>query len=157
MGKERCVESGVTLIEMLIVLVLISVAAGIVTFALPGQAPPHAVSQEADLLSARLNLAAERSLTGGQHVRMSWQEDGYQFQIWNGERWFASKVPMFAKPHQLENGITLRDLADRRSGEIRITSDLMPMDAADQLVLQLVSGSSRRDVLFDGARARVSP
>ncbi|KIN74986.1 hypothetical protein Z945_2884 [Sulfitobacter noctilucae] len=156
MADTRHSDSGVTLIETLIVLVLIAIAAGIVTLALPGDAPPRAVTQEADLLSVRLNLAAERSLTTGEPLRMDWRDGAYGFERWDGAAWMPPTLLPLAGRHALEDGITLSDQNGRRDGEISITADLMPMATGSQ-ILRLGNGTRQQEVVFDGARARVMP
>ncbi|QUJ76783.1 prepilin-type N-terminal cleavage/methylation domain-containing protein [Sulfitobacter albidus] len=156
MAETRRGDSGVTLIETLVVLVLVAVAAGIVTLSLPGTAPPRAVAQEADLLGKRLNLAAERSLTTGQTLRMAWGDGSYGFSVWDGAAWTPATAQSLAGPHRIESGLILDDPDGARSGEIRITADLMP-DAEGPRVLRIGNGALRHAVTFDGARASVAP
>lgn len=156
MAETRGRDSGVTLIEMLVVLVLIAVSAGIVTLALPSGAAPREIAQEAGLLSSRLNLAAERSLIAAQPVRMEWRGDGYGFEVWTGDIWQTADSAALAAPHVLEDGIVLADRDGSRSGTLRITPDLLP-GTEGVVTFRLSSGASQREVLFDGATARLMP
>lgn len=152
----RSGDSGVTLIETLVVLVLIGVAAGIVTLAVPGPAPPRAIAQEAQLLSSRINLAAERSLVAAQHLRMVWRDDGYAFEVWNGEDWAGDSPPPLTGRYHMEDGIILSDGDGKRSGTVRIDPNLMPVRGAVE-VFRVGSGADQQEVQFDGARARPVP
>ena len=156
MDETRHSDSGVTLIETLIVLVLIAVAAGIVTLSLPGGAAPRALAQEADLLIARLNLAADRSVTSGDTLRFYWRDETYGFDLWDGTTWVAPDTPPFDAGHALEDGITMRSGDGSQRGEMTITADLIPTMTGVQR-LQLLSGTAQQEVIFDGARARVMP
>ncbi|MDF1727657.1 MAG: prepilin-type N-terminal cleavage/methylation domain-containing protein [Sulfitobacter sp.] len=151
MVEERAGDSGVTLIETLIVLVLIGVAAGIVTLSLPSGAPPREIAQEAALLSARINLAAEQSLIAARPYRMNWATDGYNFEVWDGEDWGQEGENEVR--HELADGILLTEEGGARSGVLRINPDLLP-SASGPALFRLRSGTNGQEVLFDGATAR---
>lgn len=156
MAKSRAGEGGVTLIEMLVVLVIIGVAAGIVTFALPSGPAPRAVSQEAELLETRLNLAVEYSLVTAKHMRMQWNNTGYGFEVWNADRWETYTDISQGGLHQLDGAIVLVDENGSRSGTLRINPDALP-DGGTTKVLSMGAGTSQRSVRFDGALASVLP
>ena len=152
MADRRRGESGVTLIEVLIVLVLIGVAAGIVTLSLPSSAPPREVAQEAELLSARMNLAAEQSLIAARPYRMSWESDHYLYEVWDGTDWVGQQET--AIRHDLADSILLTSAEGSRSGTLRIEPDLLP-GAEGPARFRVTSGTNSREVLFDGATARM--
>ena len=151
MADLRARDSGVTLIETLVVLVIIGVGAGIVTLALPGNTPPRAIAQEAELLESRLNLAAERSLISARHLRLAWGADGYRLEVWDGEDWVAE-----SKGHQMDGGLTLSDASGILSGVLRINPDGVP-DSGAAAVLRVGDGTGVRSLRFDGVRAQVLP
>ena len=156
MTDRRCGDSGITLVEMLIVLVLIGVSASVVTLSLPSAAPPRAVAQEAELLRSRLTLAAEYSLISARTLRLDWRSDGYSVEEWTGDAWQPSGAMDLTAMHRLEDGIVLGDGNGSRRGAVRITPDLLP--GSDGIAtLRLSSGANQRDVLFDGATARLVP
>lgn len=149
MADRRIPDAGVTLIEILAVLVIIGISAGVVTLALPGRAPSRGIAQEAELLQSRLNLAAERSLIAARYMRLDWGSDGYGFEVWDGERWEAA-----GDRKQIE--FSLSDANGSRAGEVLITPDGIS-ETGRVTLLRLGTGTSQRSVRFDGARASVSP
>lgn len=155
-SDARLAEAGVTLIEMLVVLSLIGVSAGIVSYALPSAAPARTLDQEATLLAARLNIAAERSLTSGAHFRMDWRPTGYAFREWRDGDWQAATGAPLDAPHDLARGAVLSDGGGAQRGAITVAPDLMP-EAAGVASLWVAAGAMRRAVTFNGAAARVQP
>jgi len=145
-------DSGVTLIEMLVVLALIGVGAGIATYALPSGPAARTVAQEATLLSTRLNLAAERSLIGGRSVRLDWDAKSYGFDEWTGDGWGVTPVAALSARHVLEGVTQLFSDTSALSGEMTITPDLLP-SAGRLRLFRLGSGAVARTVVFDGASA----
>ncbi|MCX7560529.1 prepilin-type N-terminal cleavage/methylation domain-containing protein [Sulfitobacter sp. F26204] len=154
MGKERITDSGVTLIEVLVVLALIGVSAGIVTYALPSGAGTRTLDQEAALLASRLNIAAERSLVGGHQYRLDWTAAGYNFAQWRDSAWHKASTAPLNQDHTLTGSTLLTDRDGRRQGDLRITPDLLPAPQGGSR-LQLEAGMFRRVVLFDGAAANI--
>jgi general secretion pathway protein H len=156
MDKQRRKDSGVTLIEVLVVLALIGVSAGIVTYALPSGGQTRTLDQEATLLAARLNLAAERSLIGGDHYRLDWTAAGYTFATWREGAWDEARSAPLDQEHRFARGAVLSGAGGAQQGTLRITPDMLPAsDGARSLRLEV--GALRQVVLFDGATARVAP
>lgn len=149
----RASDGGVTLIEMLVVLVLIGISASVVTLALPSQNASRSVSQEAELLAARLNLAAERSLIEGRSFRMEWTTDTYAFSELSQDEWLPSGSETLPAHHALGADATMAGPSGARRGEIVIDPDLLP-PATGAVELVLTSGTVRRSLVFDGVRAR---
>lgn len=152
----RRADAGVTMIEILVVLTLIAISAGIVSYALPSAAPTRTVQQEATLLAARLNLAAERSLMNGRHYMLDWHSDGYRFQEWENGAWKPVNGAPLAQRHDLARGATLSGADSVSSGTFHIAPDLLP-DKDGIKELWLGKGTVRRAVVFDGATAGVAP
>jgi general secretion pathway protein H len=153
MGKTRVKDSGVTLIEVLVVLVLIGISAGIVTYSLPSGRAARTVDQEAGLLAARLNLAAERSLIGGQHYRLDWTVAGYQFLQWQDDDWSTAMGAPLNADHRLAGGTAMTQGDGARRGSLQITPDLLP-PSDGPATLRFEAGSNRQTVTFDGVTAR---
>ncbi len=154
MADRRAPDSGVTLIEILVVLTLIAVSAGVVTLALPGTGSQTSLAQQAELLAARLTLAADRSLVEGRQFRFEWEPGAYRFREWAEGAWQPLTDPAFAGQDTTALQAALTDQDGSRRGHVRITPDLMP-PARGVLEIALSSGANRRTVLFDGLAARV--
>jgi general secretion pathway protein H len=155
MADPRAGDAGVTLVEILVVLTLIAISAGIVSYALPSGAQARTLDQEAALLTARLNLAAERSLMNGRHYTLDWQAEGYAFQEWQDGAWRAATGAPLSEGHTLASGAVLSDDDGTRKGTVQITPDLLPGDEG-VVLLWLDAGAVRRSVFFDGAAAGVA-
>ncbi|MGR3502569.1 pilus assembly FimT family protein [Pseudaestuariivita sp.] len=151
--SQRRADAGVTLIEVLVVLALIAVGAGVVGYALPGGPSTRDLEQEADLLAARINLAAEKSLVSGAAHRLAWTREAYRFEVWGPEGWRAAPEPPLSTPHALETGMQLTGAESARNGEMHILPSLIPRGGAIEAVT-LRDGALAREVRFDGATAR---
>lgn len=154
MAEARATDSGVTLIEVLIVLSLIAVSAGVVTLALPEATSKKSIAQEAELLAARLNLAAERSLIEGKTFKFYWDQETYGFQKWTDQEWQPLTDPAFVETEAVLSGVSLIDQLGARRGQIIITPDLLPQHSG-ALEIEISSGANGRSVQFDGLAARL--
>lgn len=154
MADPRSSDSGVTLLEMLVVLTLIAVGAGVVTLALPSAAQDRTVTQEAGLLAARLNLAAERSLIERRQFRMDWTAHGYSFDEWSGADWQNAEGATLSGAHAFDRNAMLSGADGARRGSVTLTPDLLPPQAG-LLELRLSAGTAVQSVIFDGVVARV--
>lgn len=156
MAEMRRADAGVTLIEILVVLTLIGVSAGVVSYALPSASPARTLDQEAALLAARLNLASERSLMKGRHYVLDWQGGGYAFQEWQDGAWRSATGAPLSERHDLARGVVLSDRDGARRGVVQISPDLLPGEEGVSH-LRLEADAVRRMVFFDGAAAGVAP
>lgn len=154
--RHRRRDSGVTLVEILVVLALIGVSAGVVTYALPSGAPERTVEQEADLLAARVNIAAERSLIQGRHHTVVWDTQSYQFKQWEDGEWQVAKDAPLSEQHMLDGEVLLSNADGAQRGVLHIGPALLPSGGEVQ-VLRLTVESVMREISFDGASARVAP
>ena len=152
MGNTRRADAGVTLIEILVVLALIGVSAGVVMYALPSTSQTRNLNQEAALLTARLNLASERSLINGQYYRLNWVAQGYSFEAWSGGDWHEAVTAPLSEAHSLDPGMTLTDESSGPKGGVEISPDLMP-SGATLVRLRISTDARERYITFDGASA----
>ncbi|MGL4322093.1 MAG: prepilin-type N-terminal cleavage/methylation domain-containing protein [Paracoccaceae bacterium] len=81
---NRSGQSGVTLIEVMIVLVVIGIATGAATLGLGALTRDDHVEQEARRLSAAISLALDDALISGATRAVHWDAQGYQ--IGTGQR-----------------------------------------------------------------------
>ncbi|OWU84704.1 hypothetical protein ATO6_10160 [Oceanicola sp. 22II-s10i] len=154
---SRHKDAGVTLVEVLVILAILSVVTGMAALALPSGPRPATLRQQADLLAARLDIAAEESLVSGRAARLEWDTGGYRFTAREGGEWAPHRNPNLAGPHRLE-GMALRRATGGQTGALILRPDLGPPDGAvAALDLRAVEARNnyRVTVLFDGASARV--
>lgn len=141
----RKADAGVTLIEMLVVLSIISIAAGvlILKFAGPSSADPRA---EAGRLADTLSQAAETALYSGNPSRLIWSADSYRIDTFKpGLGWQPTEA---SEP--LANGLSLRR-NDGHDGPLMIAPGGIALPA--RFLLTSAAASWRVD--FNGLSAVV--
>lgn len=98
---SRTPDAGVTLVEMLVVLAIIGVAAGAIGLSVaPGDRAGRAEA-EAVRLAASLRVAVDGALLSGQPAALIWTDQGYRFQLWSlsGQTWRdGESIRAFAPP-----------------------------------------------------------
>jgi general secretion pathway protein H len=77
-GGNRCGQAGVTLIEMMIVLVVIGIATGAATLGLGALSRDDTVEAAARRLSAAISLGLDDALISGNSRVVVWDAQGYQ-------------------------------------------------------------------------------
>jgi len=78
---RRNIQAGITLVEMLVVLSIIAVAAGLVMLRFPGQRGTD-VAGEAAALALLLDAASTQALATGRPRVLVWQADRYALMQW---------------------------------------------------------------------------
>ncbi|MEM5544395.1 prepilin-type N-terminal cleavage/methylation domain-containing protein [Sulfitobacter sp. AS92] len=145
----RVPDAGVTLVEVLVVLALIGILAGVVGLSFGSGPRGDVAGQEADLLVARLNRAADEVMLTGVPMGFVWAAEGYRFDLYDGERWQPHDLPVLAAPHLLGGATRITDAA----GAMVLSRDMDP-GAAGPLTLELLSGAGPAEVIrFDGLNA----
>lgn len=129
---------GFTLVELLVVVVILSVAASAVVLSLPDPVPP--VLSEAERLTARLQLAREEAILTNRPVSVRLSPQGYEFQAFDGEAWQGLDGPLRARawPERLEV-----------QSQARVSFD--PSGLADLSELLLTRDGHRVLIRIDGA------
>jgi general secretion pathway protein H len=149
---RRDSQSGITLVEVLVVLVLIGVLTSAVALRIGSLDRGDNIAREAELLTARLNRAADEILITGSAMAFAWEPSTYHFLLDDGMGKRVHPVKILGEPHQLPSGITLT--ADAQStGEYVVSSDLLPLSEG-ALHIQLSGGDVVELIRFDGASAR---
>lgn len=80
-------RGGFTLVELLVVMAVIGVAATAVVLSIPDRRP--SVLAEAEVFAARLALAREEAVLSNRTVAVRLSEDGYRFESYDGVSWTA--------------------------------------------------------------------
>lgn len=143
-------QAGMTLIEMLIVLAIIGVAAGAVTLGIGAATRKPSVEAEARRLATRLQAAADDAMLGDRLVAFTAQPHGYGFAtVIPGGKLAARTDDAFA-PHTLPAGITLT-LDTPPPVVLGVDGSGKPMAAT------IDNGSQRWLVRYDGLTATATP
>ena len=115
-------EQGLTLVEMLVVLAIIGVIAGLSVLAIGSDDRGRAGSEEARRLAARLRLAADDVRIDQRSLAFAWDAKGYGFVSWDAKagKWQPDKAEELAR-HDLPSGVALA--AQPEVGRLPITPD----------------------------------
>jgi general secretion pathway protein H len=135
-GRARHGTAGVTLIEMMVVLVIIGVAAGALTLGLGTLGRDNRAEHEARRLAAALGLGVDAALIAGVAQPVEWDATGY-------------RIGMGAR-HPLDASVTLAR-ADGSDAALILASDATSAPA--DFILQ--GDGARWQVAFDGLAAIV--
>ena len=149
----RPAQAGVTLVEVLVVLVLIGIMAAVVGLSLGPADRGSAAGREAQLLTTRLNRAADEALLTGAPVALVWTDAAYTFLTLKDDIWAAHPIAVLGTPHPLDSRLRFGgDLAG--GGQFVVLASLRPAKGA-ALELTLGDGAQMQTVVFDGADAHV--
>lgn len=151
-GRRRVApaETGMTLIEMLIVLVIIGVAASAVTLGIGAASRKPSVESEARRLASRLQAAADDAMLGDHLVAFTAEAHGYGFATIGRNGGMAARTDGALAPHTLPGGITLT-LDTRPPVVLGVDGSGKPMAAT------VDNGSQRWIVRYDGLTATALP
>jgi len=149
--KVRSVDAGVTLVEMLVVLSIIGVAAGAVTLSVaPGDRSGRA-ELEAQRLATTLGEAVDEALISGQPQVLVWNERGYWLGVWSvtEARWLPTDGTerAFAPPLAMT----------RRDGEAPAPLVIEAAGASGLVEFSLTGRGAPWMVRFDGFAATAQP
>ncbi|TKD53117.1 type II secretion system protein GspH [Sphingomonas baiyangensis] len=138
-----------TLIEMLIVLAIIAVAAGAVTLGIGAATRAPSVESEARRLAERLQAAADDAMLGDAMLAFTAQEGGYGFARFDGRTWLPFEGEALA-PHSLPGGMTMTLSA-------RPPFVLGPDGSGKPMTAVIEGGDQRWSVVYDGLTATARP
>lgn len=133
-------RAGLTLVEMLVVLAIVGISAGMVTLAVGGR-NDAAAQTEANRLADRLRLAADEALIVGRPVTLTMNPAGYAFETgtMNPAEW--------AMRYELPRGVRL----SAEASELLIDPD----GAAPPAIMTVHDRGRSWAVTFDGLNADV--
>ena len=143
----RRAESGVTLVEMLVVLSIISIAAGVLTLQFPGLTG-NDTKAEAGQLADVLTQAGETALYSGNPRALIWSQDGYRLESFTpGLGW---QIADGQAQHDFAAGLSLRR-NDGHDGPLMIAPGGIALPAR----FLLTTGNAAWRVDFNGLSAEV--
>lgn len=145
-------DAGVTLIEVMVVLVLVGIMAGTVGLSLGSVDRGMTAATEATLLTARLNRATDEIVLTGLPMAFIWDETGYRFEVWADGNWIPHPVNMLATPHLL-GGAQFAEGEGRSTGRFAVDGTLLPASGVVLRIALRDGTGSDAVVTFDGAGA----
>lgn len=134
-----------TLIEVMIVLAVIGVAAGAVSLGIGTATRASSVQAEAVRLADLVQLAADQAMVDDRHMTLRWNRDGYAF-----ERAGGRPGSELLQPRELPRGMSLAVAG--QSARIAVITG-----AGAGFTARLSQADSVWDVRFDGITARAQP
>jgi general secretion pathway protein H len=140
----RTGEAGLTLVEMLVVLAIVAIMAGIVVLGI-GSGGDRNAEVEAKRLAARLTLAADEAMVGDRPLAIAWDKDSYRFLVEQSGQWREDTVSALA-PHKLPSGVILDATA----------KSPFSIGGGRPTELHLTATKSNWTVHFDGATAKAT-
>ena len=144
-----------TLVEILVVLALLSVMTGTVALSFGGAGRSNSITNEADLLVARLNRAVDDVVLTATPMQFNWRDSGYHFKIAeNASVWERHPISILGDDHALPDGLQLQSQGNFSA--MIVDADLIP-NPRQILLLRMTSDDG--DVInmtFDGINAKVS-
>lgn len=141
-------RQGMTLVEILVVLVIVGVMAGVVTLGVGLGDRGMGVETEANRLADRLRLAADDVLVTRRPLALAFDGEGYGFV--RGEGRAAGLVDALAERHSLPDGVRMVGLG------VASPVAIDPDGAAPIAAFGLAKGDRRWRVEFDGLNAVVT-
>ncbi len=140
MTRSHRSRSGFTLVELLIAVAIMGLAAGAVILSAPDPRP--SVAEDAERFAARLSRAREEAILSNRPVAVEATAAGYAFAVFDGSTWSALDEGPFG-PETWTPGVTVEP------SEVRIVFDPTGVTEADALTLTRDRNS--RTITVDGA------
>ena len=148
-------EAGVSLVEILVVLAIVGLVAGVGVLGLGAVDRGARAEAEARRLADRLQLAADEVLVTGTPHALIWDADGYRFLAWDraGASWAGAPQPLLGRAHELAGALVIEREGSSPDGTLMITSEMAPAPAE----LRIAGSSTPWQVRFDGFAAAAAP
>ena len=152
---RRQADRGVTLIEMMVVLVIVAVMAGLAMTSLTPGSSQRKLTGAAEVLVQRLALASDEAMVTGIALAFQTQARGYGFVRWQGDGgWQALGAGPLAPVFGLNDGMRIDVYG--QDGTALSTGPYLIAPGGDGpgFRVELQIDGQRRLVLFDGLNAR---
>lgn len=136
-------ELGMTLVEMLVVLAIVGIAAGAAALGIGAATRAPSIESEAKRLADRLQLAADDVMVSDRPLAFTWTEKAYGVVAWDGRQWRADGGEGFER-HELPGGMVLEPKSTGRPVPLGIDGMGVPV------VVRLKSAAESWIVAYDG-------
>ena len=136
------IRQGFTLVELLMVVAIIGLAAGAIVLSVPDPRP--SVAEDAERFAARLSRAREESILSNRPVAVEATAVGYGFSVFDGAAWSPLVEGPFG-PETWTGGTTVQP----SDAPVRAVFD--PTGVAEPMTLTLTREHNSRTVTVDGA------
>lgn len=130
--------SGFTLIELMVVLMIMGLAAGAVVLAMPD--PRGELRHDAERFAARIHAARDKAIVDARDMALLVDANGYAFEHRDRSSWVAETEPVFAPMRWSEGAQAIVGTAGRGRAILDATGLAEPVDVT---------------LLRDGSRVRV--
>lgn len=152
LGVRRQRQAGVTLIEMLVVLAVIGVAAGASMLGISAADRSGRARDEAVRLARHLALTVDEALISGRSYGLVWDRSGYRIERWMGpdDGWVVPAED-FAQRHDLPQTLQLGAASGGDPGQSPLV--IGPGAIGRGVVFAISGAGSVWQVAFDGFAA----
>ena len=156
---RRGADSGITLIEVLVVLAVIGVATGVTMLGLNSTDRAARAEAEATRLARNLSLGVDEAMLNGTPLALIWDAKGYSFVAWSAvdAAWGPAIPNSLSRRHDLRAPVALSVPGDVATTAVLIASS--GIGPTIELEFGATNGNSspRWSVLFDGYSATAQP
>ena len=152
-------DSGLTLIEMLVVLAIVGIAAGVTMLGLNSADRDARAEAEAVRLARNLSLSVDEAIVGGTPLALIWDAAGYRFVAWSeaGADWQAAAPNILAARHDLRAPLELSVQGWDQPAPVLIAASGIGPALAFVIAPATTNDSPQWIVDFDGFSATARP
>ncbi len=97
---------GFTILELLVVLLIVGIMVSLATLSVGGN-ENRTLRNEAQRLTALIELAVQESVLNGAEMAVEFDEETYQFLIYDGKDWLPMPDGKVFRPRELPSGIRM--------------------------------------------------
>lgn len=105
--KSDLAQSGFTLFELLIVIIIVALLFTYTTLAIRGNAPEDLIKEEAQRLEQLIELALEETILRGEEYGIEFFIDGYRFLHFSEGKWLAIESDALLRERELPEKMEL--------------------------------------------------